>query len=251
MHNFLTPLADTRLVESKGCGSFARQAIAKGTVVATFGGLAANRSELAKYPQERQQRSMQIDLDLYLVGPVQREPGDCINHSCAPNCGMRNATQLVAMHDIKEETEITFDYAMSDSSTYDEFACSCSTAHCRDFVSGSDWRLGDVRQRYAGFFSPYVQRLIVSSAHSRLLTKREVESLLAKIDDAPIVAVLDALRIVIGNLDASWETAITMYCNFDGRESGLFRRDSALVDSLATELNETRGAYYLDRATQR
>lgn len=251
MHNFLTPLADTRLVESKGCGGFARQAIAKGTVVATFGGLAANRNELAKYPQERQRRSMQIDLDLYLLGPVQREPGDCINHSCEPNCGMRNATQLVAMHDIKEETEITFDYAMSDTSTYDEFVCSCSTTQCRGSVSGTDWRRDDVRRRYVGFFSPYVQRLIISSANSRLLTKRDVEDLLAKIDISPMSAVLDALRIVIGNSDASWETAVIIYCNFDGRESGLCRGDSASVDSLAAELNETRGALYLDRATQR
>ena len=251
MHNFLNPLADTRLVECKGYGSFARQSIAKGSVVATFGGLAANRTELAKYPEERQRRSMQIDLDLYLVGPVEREPGDCINHSCAPNCGMRNATQLVAMRDINKDSELTFDYAMSDTSTYDEFACSCSTAHCRGSVSGADWRRDDERQRYVGFFSPYVQRLIISSVNSRLLTKRDVESLLTKIDDSPIVAVLDALRIVIGYSNASWETAITMYCHFDGRESDLFSMDSASVDSLATELNETRGAHYLDRATQR
>lgn len=251
MHNFLTPLAETHIVETKGYGSFARQAIVKGTIVATFGGLVANRSELAKYPEERQRRSMQIDLDLYLVGPVEREPGDCINHSCAPNCGMRNASQLVAMHDIKEGSELTFDYAMGDTSSYDEFVCSCSSEHCRGAVSGSDWRRDDVRQRYVGFFSPYVQRLINSSANSRLLNKREVESLLARIDDSPSATVLDALRVVIGQPYASWETAISMYCNFDERLSSLFNFDTGAIDFLVSELNETRGSRYLDRATQR
>lgn len=251
MNNFLTPLAETSLVESKGYGSFANQKIAKGTIVATFGGLAANRKELAKYPQERQRRSMQIDLDLYLVGPVHREPGDCINHSCAPNCGMRNATQLVAMRDIDKGAELTFDYAMSDTSTYDEFVCSCSTPQCRGAVSGGDWKRADLRRNYAGFMSPHVQRLIDYSDKSRRLTKRDVERLLTKIDESPMLAVLGAIRMVVGCPNASWETAIKMYCNFDGRESGLLNFETAAIDRLATELNETRGDHYLDRATHR
>lgn len=251
MHNFLTPLAETHIVETKGYGSFARQTIGRGTIVATFGGPTVNREELAKLPEERQRRSMQIDVDRYLVGPVQREPGDCINHSCSPNCGMRNATQLVAMQDIKEGSELTFDYAMGDTSTYDEFVCSCSSDHCRGFVSGSDWRRDDVRRRYVGFFSPYVQRLINSSDNSRLLNKREVESLLSRIDDSPSAAVLDALRVVIGQPYASWETAVSMYCNLDHRQSSLFNFDTSAIDSLVAELNETRGSRYLDRATQR
>ncbi len=251
MNNFLTPLAETRLVDAKGYGSFATEMIAKGTAVATFGGLAANRKDLATYPVERQRRSMQIDFDLYLVGPVTREPGDCINHSCAPNCGMRNASQLVAMNDIDKGAEITFDYAMSDTSTYDQFICSCETPHCRGSVSGEDWKRDDVRWSYAGFFSPHVQRLIDSSTKAHRLSKRDVELLLATIDDSPLAAVLSALRLVIGFPDATWETAINLYCNFDGREHGLLNYETTAIDLLATELNETRGDLYLDRATHR
>lgn len=247
MHNLLTPLADTRLVGAKGHGSFARQAIARGTIVATFGGPAVNRNGLAAFTDERQRRSIQIDIDLFLVGPVDREPGDSINHSCSPNCGMRNATQIVAMHDIVEGAELTFDYAMSDTSSYDEFMCSCSTRQCRGFVSGGDWRRDDLRQRYAGYFSPYVQRLIRSSERSRLLTKHEVELLLTEVDDSPVMAVLRALRIVIGQPNASWETAISMYCNFDARQSSLLIFDTTALDSLIAELNETRGALYSNR----
>ncbi|MHB1091023.1 MAG: SET domain-containing protein-lysine N-methyltransferase [Ilumatobacteraceae bacterium] len=247
MHNFLTTLADTRSVGAKGYGSFARTAIAQGTIVATFGGLAANRHGLANFPEERQRRSMQIDIDLFLIGPVQREPGDCINHSCAPNCGMRNATQVVAMQDIEEGAELTFDYAMSDTSDYDEFVCSCSTNECRGVVRAGDWRRDDVQQRYAGFFSPYVQRLIRSSHRSRLLTKHDAERLLLEIEHSPVMAVLHALRIVVGSPDASWATAIAMYCNCDTRQPNLLAFDTTAIDHLAGELNETRGALYANR----
>lgn len=244
MHNFLTSLADTRRCGAKGYGSFARQTIPRGTIVATFGGLAADRNGLVTFPEERQRRSMQIDINLFLIGPVQREPGDCINHSCAPNCGMRNATQVVAMRDIEEGAELTFDYAMSDASNYDEFVCSCSTMRCRGTVSANDWRRGDLRKRYAGFFSPYVQRLIHASKRSRLLTKRDVERLLVEIDNSPMMALLHVLRIVVGNPDASWETAIAMYCNFDSRQQSLSNFDTAALDQLVGELSETRGALY-------
>lgn len=247
MHNFLTPLAETRLVGVKGYGSFACQGMTRGTIAATFGGTAANRRDLADFPEERQRRSIQIDIDLFLVGPVDREPGDSINHSCSPNCGMRNATQVVAMRTIAEGEELTFDYAMTDTSDYDEFVCSCSTKECRGFVSGNDWRRDDLRQRYAGYFSPYVQRLIRSSKRSRLLTKREVERLLTEVDDSLVTAVLRALRIVIGQPDASWETAISMYCDFNARQPSLLKFDTTALDRLITELNETRGALRSNR----
>lgn len=244
MHNFLTPLAETRLDGVKGYGSFARQAMTRGTIVATFGGIAANRKDLANFPEERQRRSIQIDIDLFLIGPVQREPGDSINHSCDPNCGMRNATQVVAMRTIAEGEELTFDYAMTDTSDYDEFECSCSTTQCRGVVRANDWRLDELRQRYAGFFSPYIRRLIHSSQRSRLLTKREVEHLLLDIDDSAWKAILHALRVVVGQPDATWETAIAMYCGSDTRQLKLLDFDTAALDEIARELNETRGALY-------
>lgn len=244
MHNFLTPLAYTRLIESKGYGTFASQPIKRGTIVATFGGTAANRTELSNFSDDRQRRSIQIEIDLFLVGPTKREPGDSINHSCTPNCGMRNATQLTAMHDIEVGAELTFDYAMTDTSDYDEFPCSCRSLQCRGRVTAEDWRRDDLRLRYVGFYSPYIQRLINASNVSRLLAKRDVERLMAEIDVSPVTAVLRALRIVIGRPDASWNTAISMYCKLDARYEQLCRFSTSALDVLARELNETRGTLY-------
>lgn len=242
MHNYLSPLAATQLVSAKGYGSFARHDIKQGTTIATFGGTSSDRNGLGIFPEERRRRSMQIDIDLFLVGPVQREPGDSINHSCDPNCGMRNATQVVAMRNIKADEELTFDYAMSDASDYDEFECSCLSARCRGVVRGGDWRLDVVRDNYAGFVSPYIQRLIDASQRARLLTKADVERLMTEVDDSPVTALLHALRIVVGHLDASWETAIAMYCGSDFRQPRLLKFHTGSLDALVCELNETRGA---------
>ena len=62
--------------------------------------------------------------------------------------------------DIAAGEEITFDYAMSDVTDYDEFQCDCGTPNCRGMFRGSDWRRPELWERYAGYFSPYIQRRI-------------------------------------------------------------------------------------------
>jgi hypothetical protein len=67
---------------------------------------------------------------------------------------------LVAIRDIEPNEEVCFDYAMSDSSDYDEFECHCGTTSCRTKVTGLDWKLPELQRRYRGYFSPYLQRRI-------------------------------------------------------------------------------------------
>jgi len=85
-----------------------------------------------------------------------------LNHSCEPSCGLVGATLLVAMRDIAVGEELTFDYATCDSSDYDEFECLCGEPTCRGIVTGLDWTKPELQERYAGWFSPYLQRRIAS-----------------------------------------------------------------------------------------
>jgi len=85
---------------------------------------------------------------------------DYFNHSCNPNCGLDSPISLVAMRDIEVGEEACFDYAMSDSSDYDEFECHCGAPNCRKTITGRDWMLPELQERYFGFFSPYLQRRI-------------------------------------------------------------------------------------------
>lgn len=156
--NWLSPKAEARPTQNKGWGSYAISFIAKGESVACFGGTVINKAELANFTKERISRSIQIDDELYLMSGEAPEPGDQINHSCDPNCGLLGPTIVVAIRDINIGEEIAYDYAMSDSDDYDEFKCECKSENCRKVVTGKDWMRDDLQQKYRGFFSPYLER---------------------------------------------------------------------------------------------
>ncbi len=240
VRNYLSPLAEAREIPPKGFGSFAVNPIPMGTVVATFGGTILTRINFETYPLEQRSRSIQIDVDQFVLGPVSRESGDSINHSCLPNCGMHNATQLIAMREIAVGEELTYDYATSDTSDYDEFECACGSDICRGRVSGDDWKLPDLQSRYQNMFSPYVQRKIQAAQLARTLTKRDVEDLMNNYDINPQQALVQALRIVTGMPNASWKTLIDLSIT-DKQQSELLQTlDQQSLDQLAQRLNERR-----------
>jgi hypothetical protein len=146
----------------KGRGVFAVDSIFAGDTVAGFGGYMMSSDEFEALPAVRVMHSIQMTDDLYLVGPHETEDADLVNHSCEPNCGLLGATILIAMRDIEPGEEITFDYATSDGSDYDEFECACGTASCRGKITGRDWLLPDLQRRYRGWFSPYLTRRIAT-----------------------------------------------------------------------------------------
>lgn len=242
LDNFLSPLVRNEQVVGKGFGSFAIAAIPRRTVIATFGGTPARRDELSRFHPDRVSRSIQVDTDLFFVGPTQREPGDSINHSCEPNCFMRNATQIATLRNIEAGEELTFDYAMSDASDYDEFECVCGSPKCRGMIRGDDWKRLDLQERYVNGFSPYIARKIDALKIARKLNKREVEQMLNDYDRDPSQALVVALRIVIGRSFATWRSAIDEICDGDPRAAGLIAFERGALDELAKELNENRVA---------
>ena len=161
-YNWLTPKAEARPAGDKGWGSYVTSPIAAGETVAVFGGWVIDGTQLATMSLDRQHRSIQIDADLYLVSSDTPEPGDMLNHSCEPNCGLQGSQILVAMRDIAPGEELSFDYAMCDASDYDEFTCLCGAPTCREIVTGADWRSPVLQERYAGWFSPYLVRRIAA-----------------------------------------------------------------------------------------
>lgn len=144
---------------SRGLGLFARRTIRIGETIVAFGGTVVDRGGLLGLPPGTIRHTLQIDQDLYLVSD-RPGPADYVNHSCQPNAGLRGQVLLVAMRTISPGEEITYDYAMSDASDYDEFRCACGSSLCRGQVSGSDWQRPELLKRYAGYFSPYVQKRI-------------------------------------------------------------------------------------------
>ena len=162
---FLIPKARPATTPGKGYGTVASEPITAGEVVAAFGGRCVTRDEFDLLPTSQQVRSLQIDEQLYIAGAPEPEPADFINHSCEPNCMLNGNVVLAAMRDIAVGEELTYDYATSDGSDYDEFECACGTPLCRGKISGHDWMLPELQLRYRGSFSPYLAKRIAALVH--------------------------------------------------------------------------------------
>jgi hypothetical protein len=163
-HSYLNPKLEARQFPQKGgAGIFAHQTVQAGELLAMWGGQILTESEYRQLPEERQTHGVQVWDFLYQVQlhPGQ-DPADFFNHSCDPNAGLNSPISLVAMRDIAAGEEICFDYAMTDSSDYDEFTCCCGTALCRGQITGQDWQRPELQTRYRGYFSPYLQKRIAT-----------------------------------------------------------------------------------------
>jgi hypothetical protein len=176
-NSFLSLKCEVRTADDRGGYTvIAREPIAKGELIVVWSGTLVDSSELATLPASVKRHSLQVEDDHYLVSLTDCEPPDYVNHSCAPNAGLSGQIGLIAMRDIRPGEEVTYDYAMSDGSPYDEFDCCCGAEQCRGRVTGEDWKRSELWQRYQGYFSPYLQRRI-NKLRRRLLA-RPVTSLL-------------------------------------------------------------------------
>ena len=88
--------------------------------------------------------------------------GDYVNHSCEPNAGLRGQIFLVAMRDIIQDEEITFDYAMALSDPDFRIKCKCGKEKCRKIINGDDWKIPLLQNKYDGYFSSCIQDKIDS-----------------------------------------------------------------------------------------
>lgn len=155
-------LAVKDIPEKQGKGLFATQSFKKGEVLILFGGRAVTRETLHALSDALGHHALQIGKELFLLQHAFEE-GEYVNHSCDPNLGVQGQITLVAMRDINAGEEVTFDYAMVDMSDADEFPCGCGTRLCRKKVSGEDWRLPELQERYQGYFGAHVARAIQES----------------------------------------------------------------------------------------
>jgi hypothetical protein len=159
--SYLSPKLEMRhCAEKGGYGVYARESIHSGELLTVWGGMIVTEEGLNLISEEKATHGIQVEEKVYLIPLGVNDPADMFNHSCNPNAGLSGQITLVAMRDIERDGEVCFDYAMSDSSDYDEFECHCGTDHCRRKITGNDWRLPELQRRYKGFFSPYLQRRI-------------------------------------------------------------------------------------------
>jgi len=100
--------------------------------------------------------------------------------------GRNGQITIVAMHTIRAGEEVTIDYAMCDGTAYDEFECACGTATCRGRVTGADWRNPALWERYAGHFSPYLERRIAALRRATRRRKRVLAASAGAVTGNPV-----------------------------------------------------------------
>lgn len=150
-----------------GNGLFATRDIPEGTVIMIWGGVVVDRQQI-DYSQYRTETVVPISETQYLALPITdtRESLDVyLNHSCDPTAWLIDEVTVVARRFIQAGEEITtefatwFDYEPGDAYSKD-WVCKCASPVCRKVLSAQDWRRVELQEKYAGHFSPFLQRRI-------------------------------------------------------------------------------------------
>lgn len=155
--------AKVRLVRSfiHGIGMAATERIPTSTPLVVFGGAYTDANGAAR-ARAQGKLVMQWDEDLYSIDERGDDATYFINHSCNPNLWMQDAFTLVARRQIEAGEELSADYALweSDEAFSSSWKCRCGAPECRGGVTGVDWRSLELQERYAGHFSPLLNKRI-------------------------------------------------------------------------------------------
>ncbi len=117
-----------------GRGLFAAEPIPAGTVIGIATGPTINFATACK-KNIRECDTLQIGPDRYLDLP---DPLRLTNHSCSPNCGLRNL-EFITLRDLAPGEEILWDYSTSMDEHYWTMTCLCGSPTCRGVIE--DFRL--------------------------------------------------------------------------------------------------------------
>jgi len=113
-----------------GRGLFASRDFAMGDVLFIFTGPEIDlATTIAKGDAEA--NALQIGPLSYIDLEV---PSVYANHSCAPNTGIKNKTEAIALRAIKKDEEIRYDYSTTMSENRWTMQCGCLALSCRRVV---------------------------------------------------------------------------------------------------------------------
>ncbi len=160
--SWVNPKIEIRETDNKGKGMFARESMGINETVLVWGGEYTDTAG-AERARKEGRLVLQWDIDLYSVENRGDDLGYFINHSCDGNTWMTDAYTLVARRPINVLEEVTADYALweADPAYTSEWMCRCGSPVCRKHITGSDWMLPEVHDRYRGHFSPLINTLIM------------------------------------------------------------------------------------------
>jgi len=144
-----------RQTPGKGLGIFAKRNILKDEIITEFTGPRIKIENLGEFPPEVVDHLFNVDVDEYLVA---REPEVRTNHSCDPNAGIRKEALLVAMRNIKQDEEITFDYSMIMDDEW-EMDCMCGSPLCRGRIGKFRNLPDELKEKYRDYTPDWIRKI--------------------------------------------------------------------------------------------
>jgi SET domain-containing protein len=121
-----------------GLGCYASRPIAAGEWIVDYVGEYIDLAEAKRRDVQGSPRYspyvLYVDEDLFIDAAGVDQPGKYVNHSCDPNSEVRGEGRrafIVALRDICEGEEITYDYDFGEGPTH---PCACGSEKCRGFI---------------------------------------------------------------------------------------------------------------------
>ena len=153
----LSDRVEIREKSLNGKGIFAKENIKKGEIVFIKGGHILTRNEIFSSGVINSYFPIS---DNYFLGATNKEEEDAIklyqNHSCSPNVGLHGEITFIAIRDICKDEELTVDYAFIDNKDY-SFNCTCGSENCRGTITGYDWKIKELQDKYYEYFAQYLK----------------------------------------------------------------------------------------------
>ena len=155
---YISQLTDHKAVVVKqngklGLGVFAAEDIPAGTRIAVFTGERYQSATALGLPDVMRDHAIQIGAQEYVFGYKGLAHRLC--HSCDPNCGIRNLTEIFAVREVMAGEELTWDYRCSENSNWVLETCLCGADRCTGTVANFDSLPPDMK-------SEYLSKLMVS-----------------------------------------------------------------------------------------
>ncbi|MBC7457192.1 MAG: SET domain-containing protein [Bdellovibrionaceae bacterium] len=140
-----------RRTKKKGRGIYADKDIRKGEFIAIFDGPIYDGE--VEWTEDMYNHAIQFDKDLWRdsVGIAR-----LINHSCDPNCGIKDLFKVVAMRKIKADEEISWDYEMTEKNPHWKMKCQCGTNICRGIIGNYKNMPKSIRKKYGTYISAWL-----------------------------------------------------------------------------------------------
>lgn len=152
----------------EGQGLFANAALPADVIVIRLAGRLVSSEELARLiedanadPSAAYVHALRIDENAHLVIPS----GSMVhfgNHSCDPNLWHVGAYEIAARRSVAAGEELTIDYGTQSAEGF-SMRCCCGSPLCRGVVSGDDWRLPALQDRYRNHWVLELERRIAAT----------------------------------------------------------------------------------------